>query len=221
MTRTDAELQQAVVRELQWDTRIEEWPISVSVQHGVVTLAGTVANLAARHAAQDAAHRVAGVLDVANDIEVRPAGASARSDAQIAHAVRHALEWNVFVPDKQLQSTVSNGWVTLAGDVEYLRQRDDAEHAVSTLAGVRGVTNEIQVKPHASAFDIQRSIEGALTRRAQREAAGVQVTVEAGQVTVSGIVPSYADKLAILDAARSAAGVQSVQDRLQVDLTTA
>jgi osmotically-inducible protein OsmY len=36
---------------------------------GVVTLTGTVSSSAKRHAAQEAAHRVAGVLDVANDIE--------------------------------------------------------------------------------------------------------------------------------------------------------
>jgi BON domain len=39
--------------------------VGLEVDDGVVTLTGTVSSWAKRHAAQEAAHRVAGVLDVA------------------------------------------------------------------------------------------------------------------------------------------------------------
>lgn len=57
-----------------------------------------------------------------------------------------ALEWDVFVPDPDIQSTVSNGWVTLTGMVETVSERDDAARAVRNLTGVRGVDNQITVR---------------------------------------------------------------------------
>ena len=38
----DSEIQQAVLRELHWDTRVDETDVGVEVDHGVVTLTGTV-----------------------------------------------------------------------------------------------------------------------------------------------------------------------------------
>src|SRR5688572_4261876 len=95
---------------------------------------------AKREAAQEAAHRVAGVLDVANDVVVRGSGGSERSDTDLAFAVRSALEWDVMVPDVRIRSTVSNGHVTLEGDVDYWHEREDAARAVRNLSGVRGVS---------------------------------------------------------------------------------
>ena len=61
-----------------------------------VTLMGIVDSWAKKLAAQQAAHRVAGVLDVANDVQVKPPGTGQHSDTEIAQAVRAALEWDVF-----------------------------------------------------------------------------------------------------------------------------
>jgi len=58
------------------------------------------------------------VKAVANDIEVTLFATSERSDADIAAATVHALEWDTFVPIEQLDVTVSKGWVTLKGEVE-------------------------------------------------------------------------------------------------------
>ncbi len=104
--KTDAEIQQDMLREFKWDTRVEETDVGVEVDSGVVTLTGTVSSWAKRMAAQEAAHRVVGVLDVANDIRVKAQGSPGRTDTEIAQAVRRALEWDVFVPEKSLQSTV-------------------------------------------------------------------------------------------------------------------
>lgn len=76
METRDSAIQQSVLRELKWDTRVDETEVGVEVDSGVVTLTGTVDSWAKRVAAQEAAHRVAGALDVANDIEVRVPGKS-------------------------------------------------------------------------------------------------------------------------------------------------
>ena len=217
--KTDAQIQQDVLKELDWDPRVEETEVGVSVQHGVVTLSGTVTSWAKRMAAQEAAHRVAGVLDVANDIIVKIPGGLGRSDTEIAHAVRNALEWDVFVPDKDIQSTVSNGWVTLTGMVETVSERDDAARAVRNLVGVRGVDNQITVRELRVAPErIRAAIEEALERRAEREARRIDVTVSPdGEVTLAGHVRSWAERQAVVASARYLRGVRAVHDRLHID----
>jgi osmotically-inducible protein OsmY len=67
MKKTDSEIKEAVSRVLEWDTRVDEAAIGVAVTSGVVTRTGSVGSWGKRIAVQEAAHRVAGVLDVAND----------------------------------------------------------------------------------------------------------------------------------------------------------
>ena len=123
--KSDAQIHQDVLRELRWDSRVDETEVGVEVDQGVVTLTGTVASYAEKLAAQEAAHRVTGVLDVANDIRVKMPGSEGRTDTEIAQAVRHALAWNVLVPETRITSTVTDGWVTLDGSVERLREPAD------------------------------------------------------------------------------------------------
>jgi osmotically-inducible protein OsmY len=96
------------MRELAWDVHIDEAASGLSTHHGVVTLNGIVESWADKHAADEAAHRIAGVLVVANEIEIKPSWSATRSDADIAEAVRAALTWNRFVPDQQIRSTVAD-----------------------------------------------------------------------------------------------------------------
>ena len=169
LKRSDSALQNAVLQELKWDTRVEETEVGVEVDSGIVTLTGTVNCWAKKQAAQAAAHRVLGVLDVANDIIVKLPGTGSPDDTDVARAVRQALDWNVLVPAKRIRSTVSEGWVTLEGDVEYWAQREDAQDAIRNLAGVRGVSNNIVVTPpRLNPQEIRKSIEAALERQAEQ-----------------------------------------------------
>jgi osmotically-inducible protein OsmY len=191
--KTDLEVHQAVLRELKWDSRVDETGVGVEVDNGVVTLTGTVDSFAKRLAAQDAAHRVHGVLDVANDLQVQVPGPHARTDTEIAQAVRRSLEWDVLVPADRIHTTVTEGLVTLEGTVDLGHQREDTERAVRSLVGVRGVTNRLEVTgPPVDAVDIRRDIEQALERRADREARRIQVEVRDGTVTLTGRVHSWA-----------------------------
>jgi len=218
MKKTDSEIQQAVLRELKWDTRVEETDVGVEVDAGVVTLTGTVSSWAKRLAAQEAAHRVVGVLDVANDIKVKVPGDVRRTDTDIARAIRHALEWNVFVPEERIRSTVSDGWVTLEGDMDFWSQREDAEEAIRRLAGVRGVSNKIEVKPpKVLPHDVRKAIEDALERQAEREARKITLDVQDDRVSLAGVVHSWAEKEAAIGAAKGTRGVRSVDDHLRIE----
>jgi osmotically-inducible protein OsmY len=217
-TKSDSEIQQSVLRELKWDTRVEETEVGVTVEHGTVTLTGTVDSYAKKLAAQEAAHRVFGVLDVANDLQIRVPRSMGRSDGEIAQAVRNALERDVWVDEERIKSTVSNGSVTLEGDVRLMCERDDVERTVSRLAGVTGVDNRIRVKPASiKAEYVRAAIEEALERRAEREAQQIIVEVHDGKVKLSGRVRSWAEKRAILGIVSHAPGVRAVDENLFVD----
>jgi osmotically-inducible protein OsmY len=217
---SDGAVQRDVLRELAWDPRVEQAGIGVEVRHGVVTLTGTVSSWGKRLAAEEAAYRVAGVLDVADDIEVKIPGGLARTDAEIAEAVRHALIWDVFVPDQRIRSTVTNGWVTLDGQVDFWAEREDTERVVRNLMGVRGVTNRIAVTvtpPRELPADVRRAIEEALGRRAHRHAGRIRVDVAGSRVALSGRVRSWEERRAITGAARLTPGVETVEDQLEID----
>lgn len=219
LAKNDVEIQRDVIEELKWDTHVSATDIGVAVHHGVVTLTGRLASWAARTAAQDAAHRVAGVLDVANEIEVAIPGARARSDTDLASAVRSALEWDVLVPHDKVHTTISDGVVTLEGTVSSWTEHDDAARCIRYLSGVRGIINRLKVVPPAvSPGEVQRSIEQALLRHASHAARRVSVIVDDGTVTLCGDVPSYAELRAVEGAARGAVGVRKVESRLRIHM---
>jgi osmotically-inducible protein OsmY len=144
--RPNALIEQAVLQELKWDPLVEEAHIGADVDQGIVTLWGAVHTWGQRHAAAQAAHRVTGVLDVANNIAVEPPQTGGPTDTEIARAVRDALAWNVYVPGPRIKSTVSGGVVTLEGDVDSRTQHANAERAVRTVAGVHAVINLLHVE---------------------------------------------------------------------------
>ncbi|HEX3775255.1 MAG TPA: BON domain-containing protein [Polyangiaceae bacterium] len=218
MTNADAEIQEAVVRELKWDTRIIDHNLRVSVDTGVVTLTGMVNSYGERVIAQDLAHAVAGVLDVANDIRVVVPVNLRRSDTELAHEVRLALEWDAALPATQIRSTAANGEVTLEGEVESLAQRDDAERAVHHLNGVRIVTNKLAIVPVASLREeVERSLESVLAERAHDDLKSFKLQVANGRVNLSGTVRSWMERQALIDAARRTRGVCSVEANLGIE----
>lgn len=213
--RSDQALDEEVRRELDEDAHVDRGTIGISVANRIVVLTGTAHSYAEKIAAQRAAHRVPGVLDVVNEIVVVAGDAADRSDGEIAAAVRHTLQWNVRVPDERITSTVSGGTVTLGGTVTALREREDAEEAVRALRGVRGVVDNIVVEPrHVDLRKVRSAIETALARQAEHEARRIDVSIEHGVVTLTGTVDSSAEKRAVMGIVSHLPGVLAVCDRL-------
>jgi osmotically-inducible protein OsmY len=216
--RTDEEIQRDVLDELKWDTRIRPNEIGVAVKNGIVTLTGWVDSYSKKLAAEAAAHRVHNVKAVANDIEVRLPGFAERTDADLAAAVLNALRWDAGIPAGKLDVTVSNGWVTLKGEVEYGFQKRDAEHAIQHISGIRGITNLITVKPRVLPSDLKQQIERELVRNAETDASNITVEVDGSKVILRGTVRSYAEKKAAEEAAWLAPGVSQVDNRITISL---
>jgi osmotically-inducible protein OsmY len=214
--RTDEAIQRDVLAELRWDAALQPNEIGVIVKDGIVTLAGWVDSYLKKWEAEEAAHRVAGVKAVANDLEVRLS--TERTDQDIAEAVVRALENDALVPAEKLKVTVDKGWVTLRGEVEWQYQREEAEKVTRRVSGVRGVTNAITVNPKASPTDLKKKIEQALVRNAQIDAERITVEIEGSKAILRGRVRSWAEREEAARAAWSAPGITEVENRILIDV---
>ena len=213
---TDRDLQQHVQNALDWEPSIDAADLGVSVENGVVTLRGGVRSYSEKAAAERVALGVYGVKAVANDITVRLGDGQKRTDTDIAQAAVSALKWNTMVPNEKITVTVSEGWVTLKGLVNWEYQRAAAANAVRDLTGVRGVMNTISVEPHVSATNVKSKIEAALTRSAEVDARRINVAVADSRVILSGNVHSWFERDEARRAAWSAPGVKEVEDHIAV-----
>ncbi len=214
--QTDEAIQSNVMDELKWDTHLRASDIGVAAKDGIVTLTGFVDSYLKKRAAEAAAQRVRGVKAVANELEIHLPGSAERTDEDLAEAVLNALKWDTGIPAGKLEMTVSKGWVTLKGDVEYAFEKKDAERAIRYIAGITGVSNLIQVKPPVFPTNLKADIEKALTRNAETDAEHITVEVSGSKVSLYGMVHSYAERKAAENSVWAAPGVTEVEDRINI-----
>jgi osmotically-inducible protein OsmY len=217
--QTDEDIQREVLLELKWDARIAPNEIGVAVKNGVVTLTGEVDAFHKKWAAERAALRIRGVKGVANEIEVRLPAMNQQTDTEIAETATRALALNSTVPEDAIKVSVSHGWVTLQGEVEWQYQRREAERIARNLRGVTGVSNFITLREHTgpSPDEVRKKIEGALIRTAETDARNITVTTEGSKVILSGTVRSWAERREAERVAWLAPGVTEVENRIRLE----
>lgn len=214
--KTDLQLKQDVISELEWEPSVNAAHIGVSVSDGVVTLTGHVPSFAEKYAAEKGAKRVYGIKAVANELDVKLPNSSKRTDGDVAASCVKALKDNYAVPDEKIKVLVDSGWVTLEGEVEWQYQKDAAFSAIHYLTGVSGVSNSIRIKPRVTPADVKTKIEQALKRSAEADARRISVHAEGSKVILHGSVSSWTEKDEAGFAAWAAPGVAEVENDLIV-----
>jgi osmotically-inducible protein OsmY len=214
--RSDTEIKRDVEDELRWDPEIDATDVAVAVKDGVVSLSGFVHSYFDKVRAEEDAKRVAGVVAVANDLQVRLPGIDARPDPEVARDVVQELRFALPLSYENIKVTVKNGWVTLEGEAEWNYQRERAEDAARRVKGVVGVSNLIKLKPRVAASEIKQRIEEAFNRSALVDASRIQVEASGSEVILKGTVRSWAEREEAGRIAWTAPGVTKVDNRITV-----
>ena len=214
----DTQLKKHVEDELGWQPSVDEASIGVSAKDAIVTLTGHVRSYAEKMAAERAVMRIHGVKALASELQVSLPGAHERTDEDIARAAINVLLWNAVVPKDAIKVKVTKGWVTLSGVVEWSFQKHNADREVSRLLGVKGVIDEVEVKPSRMlvSAEIKTGIEAALKRSAEVEARRIHVEILGSTVVLTGAVSSWPERNAAERAAWAGPGVSKVENKLLI-----
>lgn len=142
------DIRAAVTDDLTFNPDIDASDITVENREGEVVLAGSVPSYPQYIQAAAVARRVAGVKDVYNHLKVALPPGEHRDDSALTAMANDALTLGHTVA-VGVQATVKNGDVTLTGAVPCGAERAAAEAMIAGLTGVRGVTNDIQIRGDA------------------------------------------------------------------------
>lgn len=208
-------LEADVREELDWDSLLDDTRIVVSAKDGVVTLSGAVNSYYDSVLASEDTLSVGGVSAVDNELLIGLLG-KAISDVDIADDCSDALDRDRFVPKGAVSVTVTDGWVTLTGEVRHHFQRQAAEHAVQRVDGVLGITNGIAITSDPIPSDVVTRINKALRRNAIIDDSLIEVTNSGHTIYLDGTTTSWSAKSEAEDVSWDAPGVTDVVNRIVV-----
>jgi osmotically-inducible protein OsmY len=141
--RTDTEIAEAAATALGWNTLVPAGRVVPLVANGWITLTGTTDWRYERDAAARAVRHLPGVNGVINNILVRPHVDATDVRGKIEEALRRSAE----IDARRIRITVTDGKVTLSGDVHSWAEREEAERAAWAAPGVREVDDQLAVAP--------------------------------------------------------------------------
>ena len=215
--KTDTDLKMDVLAELKFEPSVKITDIGVLVKDGVVTLNGHASNHGEKLNAVRATKRVAGVLAIADEIEINLPDFGQYTDSEIATSAANRISWSTEIPAGAVEVLVRGGQITLEGVVEWGYQKHAAESAVQNLVGVKGICNLISINPTMTAAEIGTDIRSAIKRNAMLDDREIHVETSGSTVVLSGKVHNHAELDEAVRVAWAAPGVHTVDNRLKVD----
>lgn len=215
--KTNEQLQRDVQDAIKWEPLLHAAEIGVICKDGVVTLTGTVNSYAKKSEAENAAKSIAGVKVVIEKIDVKfDSQRDKFDDTKIAADVLNAIEWNWKIPSNKVKVRVENGWITLDGELNWNFQREATKDAIKALPGVKGVTNNITIKPESRNMIEKHEVERALSR-SWINSDDIAVEVDGTKVILTGTVNSAYQRDEAGRIAWNTPGIWSVENQLEVE----
>lgn len=138
---SDSEIAKRVADVLEWDSLIPRDKIKVTVEDGVVKLAGAVGWNFEREFAFKDASKITGVLRIDNRIEVTPAV----STGDVRQRIEQAFERQADLEAEKISVRAEGHKVILDGRVSSLHKRGIAEHAAWAAPGVTQIEDNLVI----------------------------------------------------------------------------
>ena len=192
--KTDEILKENVTNALKCEPITTNYNISVISNNGEITLIGLVDNATKKATAENIAMTIAGVRLVINKIDVKLNIWDEKKDNELKAEIVNAFKWNWKTLNDTIKVSVINGWVSLSGAVEWNYQKEAAKEAVTNLIGVKGVSNNIDIKSQ-SLFKIDKTIlRLALQNHLGLDSKDIEIEVADSDITLKGTVESWYQK---------------------------
>ncbi len=218
MLRSDGQILNDINNKLLFFPWLKCDNLQISVHDRVVKLGGVVSNYSEKIGVEKTVKNIMGVRGVAAEIKVELAPRYIRTDVEITKAAFNALTCDVCVPAKAIKVAVNDGWITLSGNVEWQYQKLASETSLRFLFGVKGIFNQIMVKPCVTPPEVKKKIINEFKRNSLIDAGSIDVTVEGSKVTLKGRVRNWTEALEVTDAAWAAQGISHVNNKLTIRL---
>jgi len=220
-------------------TQLKDTDVSMSVDHGVAVLKGTVQNDEQRSLAEDTARGLPGIERVDNRIRVTNEPKES-SDDWVSMKVKSALLFhrNVSATDTHIQ--VHNGVVVLTGTARSDAEKALTEEYAKDVKGVRSVDNQMTVVSdrdrasvtrrdedarsggsrtigeHIDDASITAQVKSSLAVHSSTSAVHTNVTTRDGIVTVTGEARNGAEKDLVTKLAENIDGVRGVHNDITI-----
>ncbi len=226
--RSDDDIFSDISQGLKWNALVDHELIKVAVEDGTAHLTGVVGSAAEKKQAVITAW-VSGVRRVdtsgletrywARDPMLRKTKYELKSNEEIKTAVESALEKDPKITATDLSVFVSNGIVTLKGQVDSLKSCRVAVQDTRNTVGVAIVKNHLKVKPlpvFVNDTELEQIIENAFKRDTYVEDYEITVDVNNGVADLYGSVDTYFEKARAEDVASIIQGIYAVDNNIQI-----
>ena len=190
--------------------------LAVRVRERVAFLEGSVPNVIHKRAIEEVALTARGVNEVVNMLRVAPMAAV--DDTTLGTRLRTALAKNTVIDESRFSVEVAIGCVHLRGLARTAAERCAVENEVWAVAGVRGVTNEVQVlvEGEQRRRDVPQEIARAVAQDLGLNPAAIGVDFDRGTVRLHGDVPHEHHRVAVEEMAYWMPSVTDVVNELRV-----
>jgi osmotically-inducible protein OsmY len=214
---TDEILQQDVLQQLKRELSTANFDFTVISNNGVITLMGIVDNYTKKTQAENISSKITGVKSVINKIDVAMNCWEEKKDVEITAEILNAFQWNRNTLNNTIKVMVINGWVTLSGQVEWNYQKEAAKEAITSLIGVKGVSNNIRIQCHSDTQINQENLKYALENNRALNSKDIEIEVSNSKITLKGTVDSWCQKELAGRIAWKAFGVIEVDNELLIE----
>jgi osmotically-inducible protein OsmY len=143
------------------------------------------------------------------------------TDYDVREGVKNELAWSPKVDAERIAVSVTDGAVTLTGQVGSYLEKWEAERIAKRVYGVTGVANDLSIDYNGTSTkdsDLLQRVLRALEWNLEVPSGAVQPTVSNGWVTLSGHVTWNYQREAAESCVRILSGVIGVTDEITLEI---
>lgn len=214
--KNNQELKHDVEHAIQWEPALGSVEFGVLAKNGLIILSGVVDSFDKQLVAANAVKSVDGVKALTNNVSVKLPKTKTLTDDELTDTINAALKANATVCDFSIRVQAIAAWVTLDGELPWNHQREAAGLTVSSLKGVRGLTNNILIKPISHALVDADLVQKALRRNWAVANCDIQVDMSGSTLYLRGSVDALYQREEAERLAWNTPGVGHLKNELHV-----